>query len=73
MPKTAPSAPKRLIGLTETCERTGHSRWTLNRMVAEGRFPRPVRVGRRTMFEAGEVAEYIDRLLATRDEEVARC
>lgn len=59
--------PKRLISLGEVTRRIGQSRWTVNRLIAEGKFPPPVRIGNRTMFEDGEVSAYVEGLLAARE------
>jgi prophage regulatory protein len=39
--------PSKLLRLPAVCERTGLSRTTLYRWVADGRFPHPIKVGPR--------------------------
>ena len=53
-----------LVGLPEVMERTGFSRSTVYRLIADGDFPRPTKIGRRSIRWHRE--DYEDWLLAQR-------
>jgi prophage regulatory protein len=49
----------RLIALPEILEKMRTSRSTLYLLVAKGRFPRPLKIGRSSRWVAADVAEFI--------------
>lgn len=65
---TPPSAPLRLIGLSEVCRKTGYSRWWVRSAVNERTFPTPVGTGgRSTRFVEHEIDQWIMERIAERD------
>jgi prophage regulatory protein len=72
MPVTSSSdvqyQPERLLKLTEVAERLGFRRERISRLVAEGRFPKPARLGERNharVWRESEVNDWIRRLFGT--------
>lgn len=63
--KTQAEVPQ-LMKLTEVCERTRLCRATLYHYVQEGRFPRPIRLGKHSRWLESEVRGFIDGLVANR-------
>jgi prophage regulatory protein len=64
----AAAASIRLIPLQEVEARTSKSRWWINRQIAAGEFPKPVRLGyRRTVFVEAEINAWLAALVAARD------
>ena len=52
--------PPEFLKFNEVCKRTTFSLSTLKRMVADGRFPRPVRIGtHRVAFVAADVERWM--------------
>jgi prophage regulatory protein len=48
-----------------------HGRAQLWRLVKAGKFPAPVKVGSRNCWVEAEIDEYIERLIAKRDDQAA--
>lgn len=67
-PDTAKSQAEvpQLLKLTEVCDRTRLCRATLYHYVQEGRFPRPIRLGKHSRWLESEVRGFIDGLVANR-------
>ena len=66
----APAAGRRLLRPREVMARIGCSRVTLWRWVREGRFPPPIRPGPNfTAWPEDEIENYIDSLIAARDDD----
>jgi len=59
---------QRLLTLLATRERTAIGKTTLYAMMAAGTFPRPVKVGRRSLWVESEVAEWIADRVAERED-----
>ncbi|EAV3930948.1 AlpA family transcriptional regulator [Salmonella enterica] len=58
--------PTRLIRLPEVLERTGFGRAWIYRLISEGRFPAPVKIGVRAVaFVESEVDEWIQSVIET--------
>ncbi|EAO0554265.1 phage regulatory protein [Salmonella enterica subsp. enterica serovar Heidelberg] len=56
----------RLIRLPEVLERTGYSKAWVYRLISEGRFPAPVKIGVRAIaFVESEVDEWIQSVIET--------
>ncbi|MBK6008678.1 AlpA family phage regulatory protein [Ramlibacter ginsenosidimutans] len=67
-PNMAKQAPDALLKKEEVLRRTGISNSGLYLIMAEGRFPRPVRVGPRTVrWVESEVQGFIDACVADRN------
>jgi prophage regulatory protein len=57
--------------LPQVVEATGESRSTIYKRIAEGEFPKPVRLGAKSIgFVEDEVKAYNDARIAARDKEV---
>lgn len=67
---TTPPARK-LIKLGEVQKRTALGRSSIYAKVAAGTFPRPVKQGASSVWVDTEVQEWIDRLIARRDQQTA--
>lgn len=61
--------PIRLIRLTEVLARTGYGKAWIYRLISEGRFPQPVKIGLRAVaFVESEVEDWIQSVIeATRN------
>jgi excisionase family DNA binding protein len=59
----------RFVGMGEVCRRLSLSRWTINRMISDGQFPRPVRpaAGSKSLFSEPEVDAWMRARLAERE------
>ena len=56
----------RLICLPEVLERTGYGKAWIYRLISEGRFPAPVKIGVRAVaFVESEVDEWIQSVIET--------
>ncbi|HCM9633673.1 TPA: AlpA family transcriptional regulator [Enterobacter hormaechei subsp. steigerwaltii] len=56
----------RLIRLPEVLERTGYGKSWIYRLISEGRFPAPVKIGVRAVaFVESEVDEWIQSVIET--------
>ncbi|SEO64279.1 transcriptional regulator, AlpA family [Luteibacter sp. UNC138MFCol5.1] len=64
-------AERSLIKLTEVQKRTALSRSSIYAKVAAGAFPRPVKQGASSVWVDTEVQEWIDALIACRDQQHA--
>ena len=61
--------PPRLLRMNEVMARTGKSRAGIYVAIREGRFPRPIRLGARSVaFLESEINTWIERLAAQRNE-----
>lgn len=58
----------RLIQRPEVERRTGLARTTIYELIKAGRFPRPTKVGRASLWVEGEVEAWILERVAERDE-----
>jgi prophage regulatory protein len=54
--------PQRLIRVQELKQFVGVGKSTIWRMTKEGRFPRPIRFGRSTLWRLGDVLAWRDSL-----------
>lgn len=69
-PENSPTAGRRLLRPREVMARIGCSRVTLWRWVREGRFPPPIHPGPNfTAWPEDEIENYIDSLIAARDDD----
>ncbi|WP_063942704.1 helix-turn-helix transcriptional regulator [Enterobacter bugandensis] len=58
----------RLIKMPEVMRRTGNGKAWIYRLISQGQFPRPVKVGARAVaFVESEVDEWISRRIEERD------
>ncbi|ECC9616263.1 AlpA family transcriptional regulator [Salmonella enterica subsp. enterica serovar Orion] len=63
---------KSLIRLTEVLKRTGFGKAWIYRLISEGRFPAPVKIGVRAVaFIESEVDEWIQSVIETSRNNVA--
>ncbi|MCW7547158.1 AlpA family transcriptional regulator [Photorhabdus sp. APURE] len=64
--------PTRLIRLSEVLSRTGYGKAWIYRLVSEGRFPQPVKIGLRSIaFVESEVEDWIQSVIETARKNVA--
>lgn len=57
--------PKSFIRLPEAMTRTGYSRSGIYKLISQGRFPKPVKIGTRAIaFIESEVDEWINQRIA---------
>lgn len=64
--------PTRLIRLPEVLKRTGYGKAWIYRLINEGRFPQPVKIGIRSVaFVEGEVEDWIQSVIETTRKNVA--
>jgi prophage regulatory protein len=62
---------KRVNRLPTVKDRTGHSTSTIYQLMAEGLFPRPIKLGPRAVgWIEEEVDHYIEQRIAARDAEI---
>ncbi len=57
----------KLMRLSEVAETLGRSRSSLYRDVAEGRIPKPVKIGGSVMWLSSEIRTLMDQLIEIRD------
>jgi excisionase family DNA binding protein len=57
----------RLVDEPSVVAYTSLSRSFVRRLLAAGKFPPPVRIGRSIRFHAGEIREFVEKLRAERD------
>lgn len=57
---------RELYPVKDAAYRLGVSRRTLERLVVQGRFPRPVKCGRKSLYSASDLKAYARELVATR-------
>ncbi|WP_238939085.1 helix-turn-helix transcriptional regulator [Mixta mediterraneensis] len=63
---------KKLVRLSEVLNRTGYSRAWIYKLIAQGRFPQPVKIGSRSIaFVENEIDEWINQRIAESRREVA--
>ncbi|CAI2791790.1 Predicted transcriptional regulator [Serratia grimesii] len=63
---------KRLIKMPEVMHRTGNGKAWIYKLIAQDRFPRPVKIGSRSIaFIESEIDEWIDQRIAESRGEVA--
>ena len=60
------SGENRLLTLNETARRLSICRRSLERLMAAGKFPRPLKIGRSSRVPESDVASYLAKLLAGR-------
>jgi prophage regulatory protein len=61
---------RRIMRLPQVQEATGESRSTIYKRIADGKFPKPVKLGPKSIgFVEEEVAEYNERRIRARDED----
>ncbi|EDE2548646.1 AlpA family phage regulatory protein [Salmonella enterica] len=64
--------PTRLIRLPEVLTRTGYGKAWIYRLISEGRFPAPVKIGIRSIaFVECEVEDWIQSVIETTRKNVA--
>ena len=64
--------PIRLIRLPEVLQRTGYGQAWIYRLISEGRFPAPVKIGVRAVaFVESEIDEWIDAVINSSRSHVA--
>lgn len=51
-----------LLTRNEAAQRLAISNRTLEREIARGKFPRPLKIGRSSRWPASDVSQYLDRL-----------
>lgn len=65
---SAPSNPTRLISLKEVCNRIGRSRWWVTDSVRDGKFPKPIQIGYKSiLYVEAEIEAWILEQIARRD------
>lgn len=66
------SIPNKLIRFSEAQHRTGYGKSWIYKLIAQGRFPKPVKIGSRSIaFVESEVDEWINQRIAESRGEVA--
>jgi len=55
-----------LLTRDEAAQRLAVSKRTLEREIARGKFPRPLKIGRSSRWPASDVSQYLDRLTRAR-------
>lgn len=64
--------PTRLIRLPEVLKRTGYGKAWIYRLISEGRFPAPVKIGIRSIaFVECEIEDWIQSVIETTRKNVA--
>lgn len=64
--------PKNLIKMPEVMRRTASCRSWIYKLIAQGRFPKPVKIGNRSIaFVESEVDDWIDQRIEDSRQEVA--
>jgi prophage regulatory protein len=63
------SPADRLLPVSETAATAGVGRSKIYRLLAEGAFPAPVKIGRKTLFSEREVQAWIEEQLSRRQEQ----
>jgi predicted DNA-binding transcriptional regulator AlpA len=56
-----------LLPVREVVRRLGVARRTLEREISRKRFPRPLKIGSKSVYRASDVEAYVKRLVAERD------
>ena len=64
-----PREEKWLLSKVEVCQRLGICLRTLEREISRGRYPRPLKIGKASRWEVGDVVAYIERLAQERQPE----
>jgi prophage regulatory protein len=60
---------RKILRLPDVIQATGESRSTIYKRIADGEFPRPVKLGCKSVgFVEDEVADYNERRIRARDE-----
>jgi prophage regulatory protein len=63
---------KTLIRMSETMRRTGYGKAWLYKLIAQDRFPKPVKIGTRAIaFVESEIDEWINQRIAESRQDVA--
>jgi prophage regulatory protein len=63
---------RRILRLPQVVEATGETRSTIYKRISEGQFPKPVRLGAKSVgWVEDEIAEYNNARIARRDAEAA--
>jgi prophage regulatory protein len=63
---------RRILRLPQVVEATGETRSTIYKRIAEGEFPKPVRLGAKSVgWVEDEIAAYNEARIAKRDAEAA--
>jgi prophage regulatory protein len=63
---------RRILRLPQVVEATGETRSTIYKRIQEGEFPKPVRLGAKSVgWVEDEIAEYNNARIAARDREVS--
>jgi len=66
-----PFEDTRLFPVKDTCKHLGISRRTLERLVATGDFPLPIKIGRKSLFTSSDLKIFVVKLTHKRD--LQRC
>jgi len=64
--KKMPSVREGYIGVREVCELFGRSRAAIYMMIAEGRLPKPLKDGKRNIWDRKEIQRHIEHAKFTR-------
>lgn len=71
-PKHRSNTPIRLIKMPEVMHRTANGKAWIYRLIAQGRFPQPVKIGSRSIaFVESEIDAWIEQRIAASRGEVA--
>jgi prophage regulatory protein len=63
---------RRILRLPQVVEATGETRSTIYKRISEGEFPKPVKLGAKSVgWVEDEIAAYNERRIAKRDAEAA--
>lgn len=63
---------KRLVKMPEVMHRTGNGKAWIYRLISQGRFPKPIKIGSRSIaFIESEIDEWINQRIAESRGEVA--
>ena len=66
-PISQPISGSYLISKNEAAKRLGVHRRTLEREVSRNHFPRPLKIGAKSLYAVSEVEAYVRRLMEQRD------
>ncbi|EOD8954713.1 TPA: AlpA family transcriptional regulator [Klebsiella aerogenes] len=66
------SQPNKMIRLANVLSRTGYSKSWIYKLIAQGNFPKPIKIGSRSIaFIESEIDEWINQRIAESRGEVA--
>lgn len=55
---------RKLLPKGHTCERIGCKKSTLYKLISEGKFPKPIKLGRLSLWDSNAVDAFIEKAIA---------